>query len=322
MARIGAKTRSILRVVLVVLVLVVGVLAYIYYLISQPPAEVVQAKGFTHLLSIYGYGSRADEQLKQPHDVAFDRRGNIYITDTGHRRVLVFSPAGRFIRQIGKAGAGRGRFMTPLGIAIDGDGRVYVADETAGKVVVFDPDGRVIREIRVMMPLKPVVFDGRLYLANYAFVNIYELNGGRLINRLGGKGQGRGEFDLPTGLAVTGKDKIFVADLNNVRIQALGRNGKVKWVVGGVSAAPDSQHFGLPAAIAADENGRLYVVDAFAHQIEVLTARGVGLTQLGQEGQREGEFYYPAGIAYGGQGLLAVADKFNNRVQLFKVDIR
>jgi len=322
MAGINVGVRSFLRLALGVLIIAVIVLSYVFYRLSLPPVEVFNSRGMTHILSIYGYGSRPSQQLKRPHDVAFDKRGNIYITDAGHRRVLVFSSSGRFLRQLGKAGAGPGEFVTPLGISVGGDGRVYVADESAGKVVIFDARGKLQREFRVMMPLKPYVFGGRLYLANYAFVNVYDLNGRYLIDRWGGKGKAGGRFDLPTGLAVAGKDEIYVADLNNRRIQVLDRRGKTRLTLGPDGTKGRSWDFGLPSGVVTDEKKRIYVVDAFAHELDVFQPDGTAPARFSREGQKEGELYYPAGIAYGGQGVVAIADKFNDRVQLLRIELK
>lgn len=321
MAGIKIGTQGFLRFILAVLIIAVIALIYLYQRLAAPPAEVYNSRGMTHVLSVYGFGPSPDEQLKQPHDVAFDKQGNIYISDTGHRRVLVFGSDGGFLKQLGKAGTGAGEFVAPLGIAVGADGRVYVADESAGKVVIFGPNGKFLKEFRVMMPLKPAVFGRRLYVTNYAFVNIYDLNGRHLIDRWGGKGKAEGRFDLPTGLAVAGKDEIYVADLNNKRIQLLDRRGKVRLVLGS-SGAQDkkSWRFSLPSGVATDERKRIYVVDAFNHELDVFKADGAGGARFSQQGQREGELHYPAGIAYGGHGLVAVADKFNDRVQLLRID--
>ncbi len=321
MTSITVGTRGFLRFVLAILIVAVFALSYIYYSISRPKAVVYKGKGIQNVLSIYGYGNKPEEQLKQPHDVAFDRNGNIYVTDTGHGRVLVFSATGRFLRKFGRPGLGKGEFVAPLGIAVGADGRVYVADQTAGKVVIFRSDGRVERELRVMMPLKPVVFGKRLYLANYAFINIYDLSGKHLLDRWGGKGKDEGQFDLPTGFIVKDKNRIYIADLNNLRVQAVDGKGQVKWVVGQPFSDEKDRRFGLPSGIAGDEKDRLFVVDAFNHQIEVLDASGASLAKVSQEGQREGELYYPSGIAYAGKDIFAVADKFNDRVQLLKITI-
>src|SRR5262245_19759035 len=64
------------------------------------------------------------ELLSSVRQVAFDANENLYILDGGNFRVLVFSPTGKFIRQIGKQGSGPGELMLPISMAVTSDGRV------------------------------------------------------------------------------------------------------------------------------------------------------------------------------------------------------
>lgn len=70
-----------------------------------------------------------------------------------------------------------------------------------------------------------------------------------------------------------------------------------------------------PAALAYDPAAReLFVVDAAAHNIEVLDAHGRLRRILGHRGAGPGEFNYPCGIAAAGK-LLWIADAGNHRIQ-------
>jgi DNA-binding beta-propeller fold protein YncE len=79
-----------------------------------------------------------------PTNVAVDKSGNVYVTDTLNNRVEMFDPDGQFISEFGKAGDGPGRFARPKGIAIDGDGHIWVADELESRVQVFDQQGQLL----------------------------------------------------------------------------------------------------------------------------------------------------------------------------------
>ena len=58
--------------------------------------------------------------FNQPTDVAWDRDGNIYVTDGyGNSRVLTFDKYGRPLLGWGMKGTGPGQFDTPHTIAID-----------------------------------------------------------------------------------------------------------------------------------------------------------------------------------------------------------
>src|SRR6516225_7605240 len=66
--------------------------------------------------------------FNQPTDVAWDRDGNVYVTDGyGNSRVLKFDKYGNKLPGWGMKGSGPGQFDTPHTIAIDGD-LVYVGD--------------------------------------------------------------------------------------------------------------------------------------------------------------------------------------------------
>jgi DNA-binding beta-propeller fold protein YncE len=78
-----------------------------------------------------------------PTNVAVDKDGNLYVTDTLNDRVEEFDADGVFIRAFGKNGDGPGEFTRPKGIAIDCDGHVWVADAMMNRLQVFTPEGEV-----------------------------------------------------------------------------------------------------------------------------------------------------------------------------------
>ncbi len=85
-----------------------------------------------------------------PRSIAFDAStGELYITDTGNKRVVVYDKQGNFKRQFGSVGSGQGQFNEPVGIALGPDGNVYVADLRNKRVEVLDKQGKYIKEIAV-----------------------------------------------------------------------------------------------------------------------------------------------------------------------------
>ncbi len=78
-----------------------------------------------------------------PTNVAVDKDGNLYVSDTLNDRVEEFDAEGAFIRTFGKNGDGPGEFTRPKGIAIDCDGHVWVADANMNRLQVFTPEGNL-----------------------------------------------------------------------------------------------------------------------------------------------------------------------------------
>jgi DNA-binding beta-propeller fold protein YncE len=79
--------------------------------------------------------------FSKPTNVAVDKDGSLYVTDTLNDRVEEFDAEGTFIRTFGKNGDGPGEFTRPKGIAIDCDGHVWVADANMNRLQVFTPEG-------------------------------------------------------------------------------------------------------------------------------------------------------------------------------------
>jgi DNA-binding beta-propeller fold protein YncE len=82
--------------------------------------------------------------LWSPTNVAVDREGRIYVSDTGGFMVQVYDAEGKHLRTIGDMGLAPGRFALPKGIGVDRENRVYVVDAAVGLVQLFDPEGRIL----------------------------------------------------------------------------------------------------------------------------------------------------------------------------------
>jgi DNA-binding beta-propeller fold protein YncE len=79
-----------------------------------------------------------------PTNVAVDKEGDVYVTDTLNNRVEIFDADGNFISMFGKHGDGPGYFARPKGIAVDRDGHIWVVDTYQDRVQVFDREGRLL----------------------------------------------------------------------------------------------------------------------------------------------------------------------------------
>ena len=71
----------------------------------------------------------------------------MYVSDSGNARLQVFTRQGRFVRQFGSFGNGKGQFLHPYDVAADNAGNVYVADDQGENVSKVSPGGKVIWQI-------------------------------------------------------------------------------------------------------------------------------------------------------------------------------
>ena len=82
--------------------------------------------------------------VSAPTNMAVDKEGNLYVTDTKMFRVTVFNSEGRFVRSFGSLGDSPGSFARPKGIALDSEGHVYVVDAAFGNIQIFTPEGQLL----------------------------------------------------------------------------------------------------------------------------------------------------------------------------------
>ena len=180
-----------------------------------------------------------------PHGIHVDREGNVWVTDgqdnkprrargappdsplppapakvIGHQ-VFKFSPEGKLLMTLGVAGGGTGAegFNQPNDVVTDRAGNIYVAEGHGGdnaRIVVFDKSGKYLRQF-------------------------------------GKKGTGPVEFDQPHALAFDSKERLYVGDRSNNRIQILDKNGTFieEWT-----------QFSRPSGIYIDRNDMIYVADS------------------------------------------------------------
>jgi DNA-binding beta-propeller fold protein YncE len=95
-------------------------------------------------LATIGDKGEKSERLGRPTNVAFDRAGDLYVSDMGRFQVVRFDQAGKFKGTIGHLGDSLGEFARPKGIAFDPQDRLYAADAAFNNVQIFDHDGRLL----------------------------------------------------------------------------------------------------------------------------------------------------------------------------------
>ena len=97
-----------------------------------------------------------DGLFRQPTDVAWDSRGNMYISDGYiNSRVAKYDKDGNWVKQWGTKGTGPGQFNLPHAIAIDRNDNVYVGDRSNRRIQVFDTEGKFLRMFTIDVPPDP-----------------------------------------------------------------------------------------------------------------------------------------------------------------------
>jgi sugar lactone lactonase YvrE len=162
-----------------------------------------------------------------PHGLWVDKDGNVWVTDARGaagkgQQVIKFSPDGKILMRLGKAGVqglAPDTFNGPCAIVTAPNGDIFVGDgheNSVSRIVKFDKTGKYLME-------------------------------------WGKKGEGPGEFDTPHAIAMDSQGRVFVGDRANSRIQIFTQDGKLLEVW---------RQFGRPSGLFIDGNDVLYSADS------------------------------------------------------------
>jgi len=202
----------------------------------------------------------------------------------------------------------------PIGSALDSSGNLYVVDANNSRVL-FYPSGSTTAT--------------QVYGQGGSFTTNTQNKGGISANSL----------DFPTGVALDSSGNLYVTDSLNNRVlfypsgsttatRVYGQGGSFTTNTankGGISA----NSLFIPAGVALDSNGNLYVVDEDNNRVLFYPSGSTTATKVyGQGGSfttnaankggiSANSLYDPTGVALDSSGNLYVADEDNNRVLFY-----
>ncbi len=280
--------------------------------------------------------------LERPNGIAFDRNGDLLVSDQGHHRIArVALATGTITTAIGTGVAGDSgdggpadlaSLNQPYAIAVDAAGAVYIADtgnhrirkvDTAGNVSSiagtgvqgFSGDGGPADRAQLNQPIGLAVdATGTIFVSELSG-RIRKIDGSGIITTIAGtglpafSGDGGPASAAAIGpivpLAVDPAGNLLLADQLNRRIRRIDAAGQIATLVGGTapaSGAGTDADIGMPGAVAADPQGNVY-----------FPANGA-LRRLSAEGRIEilaggpKDLLAPSGMAVGPDGALYFAD--------------
>jgi len=284
-------------------------------------------------------GEALNAQFNGPTAIAIDKRGNIYVADTGNNaiRIIEFNniyDSSRNIIGINKlvntlVGGGldilssaigyTNKLNGPRGVAVDSVGNVYISDTGNHRICKIIGGGQ---------------------LETLAGSTTLDSSLGYLSGYLNCKSK-YASFKSPTGLSVDLIGNIFVADTGNNVIRRVTQSGNVSTVAG--SGQPffkegrrDNASFNRPVGVAVDLQNILYISDTGNNLIRRITTDGDVLPVVGSPEQKYGSidgygaidpkralvpynkratFYGQTAIAVDPSRKLYIADTMNNTIR-------
>jgi len=194
-------------------------------------------------------GAASEARLNSPTGIAIDASGNLFISDTGNRRVRRVDAGTGAITTVFSESQG---LQSPAGLAMDASDNLYVADKVnggrvfrvtpAGNVSVFagsgspdaSPDRVPATEFALSLP-NELAFDssGNLFIIeefNQRVVRITTEGLAIIVANLNGLAFEEDEATPPifsgrgSGIALDGSGRIYVSDSGNHRVGVIGSN--------------------------------------------------------------------------------------------------
>jgi DNA-binding beta-propeller fold protein YncE len=214
-----------------------------------------------------GIASTKKGALWKPEGIAYDPvNGALYVSDTSNDRVEEFTTEGRLITHFGKAGTGKGEFMTPQGLTVDSEGNIWVADGGNSRLERFTERGK--KPATYAKPgegegefsgVTDITFcAGKLYATDSGGQRVEEFStSGAPMGQLGTES---GRFTQISRIACDPTDNdLYVTDSGADRIDIFASSGGF---VGAFGAAGSSAgQLNAPAGVTVAHSGAVYVVD-------------------------------------------------------------
>ncbi len=211
--------------------------------------------------------------------------GAMYVADPASCLIRKYDSSGTFVTQFGGPGTGNGQFVELSDMAVDSTGLVYVSDGSTCRVQVFDSSGAYLRSWTTHLYLYPS------YTVPPAAIGV-DLTDSLWVVVAGGQ-----DFD--------GRTELWQYD-------SMG-SGTRQGVMPQFLRLP----YSFPTAISDSNNFYMLSGNTITRYARLPAGDYESSSEWGCFGREIGSFDGAAGIALDATGKLYVADKGNNRIQIF-----
>ncbi len=307
----------------------------------------------------YADGPSARAQFNHPMSVAVGINGTVYVSDLFNYKIRRITPQNIVSTLAGSTrGFADGmsnvaKFSSPHGLAVGKDGTIYVADEVNHCIRKITPSGEVTtlagsEEGYLDGPASTAKFknphglaigaDGTIYVADVLNHRIRKITPTGIVSTLAGSGipgdkddiANLAQFHSPLGVAVGKDGTVYTVEDYSHKIRKITPAGVVSTLAGSEKGYLDgpaaTAKFNYPMDVAVGEDGTVYVADGNNHKIRKITSLGEVTTLAGSErGDMDGpastaKFRHPRGVAVGADGTIYVADPFNSKIRVIRLE--
>lgn len=263
------------------------------------------------------YADNDEGALSHPEGVACSS-DSLLVADTGNSRIVRYtlSPNGLTPDAVFPLPE-----TSPILLQTNSGGDIYALDgktrtilklnrdgKAAGKVEprnLPDPQNHVIRSFRLDDK-------GNIFLLDIRSERVLVLNASEEYLRHLPLPEG---FDFFSDIEIDSRGRIFLLDGVAGSIYVAKPEGDSFEIL----SRDLKENMNFPVSMAIDSRGTLYLSDQYGSGLALVGPDGSFKGRKFSMGWSNGQFYYPAQICINEQDILAVADRNNNRVQVFNI---
>jgi len=263
------------------------------------------------------FGPATSSQLNTPQGVAVDSAGNIYIADSGDRRIRIVSASTGLINPYAGGGspcnvnkgcgddgaATAANLSDPFQISLDAAGNLFITDPPENRIRLVNASTQIITT---------VAGTGR---------SDFSGDGGPATSA---------QLNATRGVAVDASGNVVIADTGNQRIRQFTVGGNINTMAGGGTGNDESGAtsaiVGAGRGVALDSSRNLYIADTYNNRIRevtpsnpptnygtITTIAGTGIAGFFGNGKPglSAQLNFPSGVVVDSANNLYIADTGN-----------
>ena len=267
-------------------------------------------------------------QFLAPRYLGFDSSGNVLVTDSFLKSIQKFSSTGTYVSAVRNSGSIGGRLTNPEGVAYDTAGNLYILDNGSSnaRLQKFTNAGTYLATIADVADLGIAAYhmtikNDKIYATNVSGANVFDTSG-TLLFSFGTSGTGNGQFTEARGVGLDSTGNIYVADMENSRVQKFDATGTYisQW---GTQGTGNGQ-FGRAQTLFIDALDNIYVGDnekpgggpSLNTRVQVFDTAGTYIRTIGSFGDGDGQMRQVGGTIMNSEGNLEITDTLQHRIQV------
>ena len=257
--------------------------------------------------------------VKDPWGIAINHKGEIVVSERHIGHISTYTPSGKKIQTIDLKG------LQLFGLTLDRDGNIIVGESTSNSIRKYSSEGQLLAsvgtegtgQLQFNCPEDIVIntrnINVKVYVADCNNHRIQVLNSDLTFSTTFGKrGEGKGQFNYPSGITCDSAGNVYVTDYCNHRVQVFTAEGKFLRMFG--KCGKGRGELDRPVGIALDPSSEhVYISNSWNHRISVFTCEGQFVTTFGTNIVE----FNPRGLAVDNCGVVYVCNYFKGNILVF-----